>query len=422
MKMTKFFKMPLYLTMGAFMAMGLYACSDENDPGTGGGEGELSEQEQALKNIVTDFANNTAVPTYRGMADAAIELHNACLAMKNAGAGNVTTAQVETAGEAWKKARRYWELSEAWLFGPAGDYNIDPHIDSWPLDKTSMDALLANEEQMSQMDEDGTYVGNNLGFGLQGFHAIEYLLFELQGTGADAKSIAHNVNYTTQELLYMTGVTGDLRNQCVLLEACWAGTENVTAEKQALLEDNELDKGVNYSQVMMNAGQAGSEYVNYLEAVQDLISAGIQNIANEVGNIKIGNPTGLGDPAGGMEEDPGYIESPYSLNSITDFKDNIISIQNAYEGFQSSESYNAGETVIQPSTYTLSAYINSLDADLDERVKKAIDDAYNAISQMKEPFAYWAGRDDAINQAAVDACNTLNDIFFEVDNILSANH
>ena len=272
------------------------------------------------------------------------------------------------------------------------------------------------------MDEDGTYVGNNLGFGLQGFHAIEYLLFELQGTGADAKSIAHNVNYTTQELLYMTGVTGDLRNQCVLLEACWAGTENVTAEKKAILEDNELDKGVNYSQVMINAGQAGSEYVNYLEAVQDLISAGIQNIANEVGNIKIGNPTGLGDPAGGMEEDPGYIESPYSLNSITDFKDNIISIQNAYEGFQSSESYNAGETVIQPSTYTLSAYINSLDADLDERVKKAIDDAYNAISQMKEPFAYWAGRDDAINQAAVDACNTLNDIFFEVDNILSANH
>ena len=40
---------------------------------------------------------------------------------------NGTDAMIVTAGEHWRSARQDWEWSEAFLFGPAGDYGLDPH-------------------------------------------------------------------------------------------------------------------------------------------------------------------------------------------------------------------------------------------------------------------------------------------------------
>ena len=405
MKTKSLLKTSAFILTGMWLTVAMTGCSDDNNstPDTG-----TDTQEAALKNVITDYVDCTIIPTYKGMADASIELHTACLAMRNAGVGNITEELVTTAGEAWIKARRYWELSEAWLYGAAGDYNIDPHIDSWPLDKTAMDNLLNNTAQMEQMDPDGYYVGNMLGYGLLGFHAIEYMLFELDATGST--SLPHAVDYTTQELNYLTAVAGDLRNQCIRLEASWAGMDNITAEKQQILTDAELEPSFNYGSSMKNAGAAGSKYVNYNEAVQELI-VGAQDIADEVGGLKIGNPTGHGE-----EDDPDYIESPYSLNSITDFTDNIISIRNAYEGCQETDSY------IKPVNHSLSAYISTLDKDLDTKVKNAIADAISKIGQMQEPFAKTA-RDpqyDAINQAAISACNNVRDVLNEVLNKLTS--
>lgn len=153
---------------------------------------------------------------------------------------------------------------------------------------------------------------------------------------------------------------------------------------------------------MKTAGTAGSRYVSYAEAVQEII-VGAQDIADEVGNQKIGNPVGSG-----LESDPDYIESPYALNSITDFIDNMRSVRSAYAG---------------PANHTLSAYVRGIDADLDARVLKAIDDAIEAIGKMREPFA--ATSQDAsmrqINLAAVEACNDVNDIFDEVIDLIQKN-
>lgn len=404
MEFKKMIKTSLYFFVGTMMTASMTGCDDDSNTSDNTTQ---SSQEQALQSVINDYVDCTIIPTYRGMADASIELHNACLAMRNAGVGNVTTEMVKTADEAWIKARRYWELSEAWLYGAAGDYNIDPHIDSWPLDKTAMDNLLNNSAQMAQMDPDGYYVGNMLGYGLLGFHAIEYMLFELDATGT--KSLPHHVNYTEPELNYLTAVAGDLRNQCIRLEASWAGMENITDDKQQILTEAELEPSFNYGSSMKNAGSGGSKYVNYNEAVQELI-VGAQDIADEVGGLKIGNPTGHGE-----EDNPDYIESPYSLNSITDFTDNIISIRNAYQGCQETDDY------IKPVSSSLSAYVRSLNPELDTRMKNAIQDAIDKIGQMSEPFAKTA-RDpqyDAINQAAISACNNVTDVLNEVLNLLT---
>lgn len=405
MEFKKMIKNSLYLFVGTMMTASMTGCNDDSNTSD---TTSSSSQEQILQSVITDYVDCTIIPTYRGMADASIELHKACLAMRNAGTGNVTTEMVQTAGNAWIKARRYWELSEAWLYGAAGDYNIDPHIDSWPLDKTAMDNLLNNPAQMAQMDPDGYYVGNMLGYGLLGFHAIEYMLFELDATGTE--SLPHHVNYTEPELNYLAAVAGDLRNQCIRLEASWAGMDHITNDKQQILTDAELEPSFDYGSSMKNAGSGGSKYINYNEAVQELI-VGAQDIADEVGGLKIGNPTGHGE-----EDDPDYIESPYSLNSITDFTDNIISIRNAYQGCQDADDY------IKPVNSSLSSYVQSLNPELDTRMKNAIQDAIDKIGQMREPFAKTA-RDpqyDAINQAAIAACNNVTDVLNEVLNLLTA--
>lgn len=407
------------IILSAFLAasMSMVSCSDDkntpDNPST-----QTDKQEEALKAVVTDYVNNTVVPTYRGLADASMKLADMCDRMCESGVDGLDEATIRSAGEAWIEARRYWELSEAWLYGAAADYNIDPHIDTWPLDKAAMEAMLSNEGQMSHMSDResaGEYVGSSLGQGLLGFHAIEYMLFEPSSTSATTTQPRPASRFTQNELYYLAAVADDLRNCCLRLEASWADEGTVDSKKLQILDDAELSYDKNYGGYMKHAGEAGSIYRNYAHAVQELI-VGAQDIADEVGNQKIGNPVGSGVAA-----DPDYIESPYALNSITDFADNLLSVRNAYCGYITEPGVN--ETYIKTSVHTLSQYVASIDANLDRRVKEAIENALTAIRRMKEPFA--STSQDAslhdINFAAVDACNEVNDIFDEVIDLIQKN-
>ena len=44
-----------------------------------------------------------------------------------------TQAALDLACRDWKTARANWENSEAFLFGAADVYSIDPHTDTWPV-------------------------------------------------------------------------------------------------------------------------------------------------------------------------------------------------------------------------------------------------------------------------------------------------
>lgn len=359
--MKTLFKWPVYMALGALMTTSTIGCSDSEVDET-----NRLTKEATLKEAINPYVNKTVIPTYKAMADASIELYDKCLIMQEAlAAGTLTTAMIKSAGDSWNTSRKHWELSEAFLFGPAADYNIDPHIDSWPLDKTAMDNMLNNAQQMAQMSPE--YVGNNLGYGLLGFHAVEYMLFQLENNETTSAPRAVN-KYTKEEMIYLTSVAGDLRNHCVRLEASWAGMDNISKEKQEILEEAELEPTFNYGESMLNSGLAGSKYKSYQDAAEEIIQ-GCIDIADEVGNTKIGRPVN-----GSSSEDKNYIESPYSLNSIVDFTDNIISIQNAYEGT------NAGDA-------SISDYIKSIDPALDESLRAAIDKAITTIKKIPEPFA-----------------------------------
>jgi predicted lipoprotein len=376
--MNKIIKNASSLLLAMAVVCGFSSCSDNDDPDN---DSELSAKEQAFKNAADPFVNKTVIPTYKAMADAAIQLYDQCVVIRDKfAAGTLTSNDIVTAGNYWKTSRKQWELSEAFLFGPATDHNIDPHIDSWPLDKAAMDDLLADIRSGKSWD-----IENHGGYGLLGYHSIEYILFEL--TNNDTQSQPHSIStYSAEELEYLVAVAEDLRNQCILLESCWAGNDGITAAKQAILEDAELGYNEDYGWMMVNAGQAGSKFKTYQQVAEEIIQ-GCIDIVDEVGNTKIGRPH-----IGSTADDRNYIESPYSLNSIEDFQDNIRSIQNAYCGTYSSDA-------------SVSDYVKSVNSALDTKVRNAITNAITVIGTIPEPFAKTATGTEAAN--AIDACDAL---------------
>jgi hypothetical protein len=93
-----------------------------------------------------------------------------------------------------------------------------------------------------------------------------------------------------------------------------------------------------------------------------------------VGTAKIANPFSAGDIA--------YVESPYSYNSIADFRDNIRSIRNVWLG-------STDKKANQYSFHTFFASVGKAS------VNTAVEGAYVAsiagISNMPAPFVKYCG-------------------------------
>ena len=369
----------------AASALLLVACEKGNTDVT-------SDKEQALQQAVTPYVNNTVSATYSAMADAGMTLLNQCeqiLAAQEAGQ-DYTTLMTQ-ADASWRLMRKHWEQSEAFLYGPASAHNIDPHIDSWPLDFNAMNALLHDADRMAQIEEEGgAYVGDKLGYALKGFHACEYLLFEsvIQDGRAVGTGKPHAANLTHAEAVYLVGIVEDLTQQAILLEYAWAG--EVSEAKQALLDEGEVEPYEdNYGAQMINAGKAGSVYVTYQEVAEEII-AGCIDIAGEVADLKMGNPY-----ISSTAEERDYIESPYSCTSTEDFADNIRSIQHAYCGAKEGDA-------------SVSDYVKKQDAALDAKARKAIEDAITAIEAITDFEATAQGNPQV--KAAIDQVSALEEV------------
>ena len=327
-----------------------------------------TDKEAVLQQAVTPYVQNTVIATYSAMADAALVLlSQAEQILDKVEKSEDYTQLMKDADASWRLMRKHWEQSEAFLYGPAAAHTIDPHIDSWPLDFNAMNALLHNEEQMKQIEEEGgAYVGDKLGYALKGFHAAEYLLFE--SIEKDGRAVGtgkpHATNLTHAEAVYLLGIVEDLTQQAILLEYCWAG--EVNAAKMKILEDGEVDTyEVKYGWQMINAGKPGSTYLTYQEVAEEIV-AGCVDIAGEVADLKMGNPYISSTP-----DERDYIESPYSCTSTEDFADNIRSIQHSYCGALTGD-------------HSVSNYVYRQNPELDAKVHKAIEEAIAAIEAIDD--------------------------------------
>ena len=338
--------------------------------------------------IVKQYLNHTVYPTYASLAEKTDALVENLEALK----ANKTQANVNAATVTFLEARKWWEMSEAFLFGAASDFGIDPHIDSWPLDEDAFNNLMASPNMIAALatDEDGMVAGEQLGNALLGFHGIEFILFR--------EGQPRNVNEITDDMMtYIVAVSRDLRNRCFQLEVSW--NANAPQAHKDLMEELEFNTTVNggrntYGENMTQAGQAGSTFATFTNALE-AIADGCLDIADEVGTSKIGKcHTG---------EDVTYVESPYSQKSITDFHDNIISIKNAYMGGMESQ---------RDESLSVHTYIKEYNAELDTKALNAIENAIAKIDAMKAPFVQFYA--DASAGEAMEACQDLSDVMAEV--------
>ena len=326
-------------------------------------------QEDYLRQVLANLVNNVIVPTYTNLANETEALEKT---LNGLTPNTITQAQINSACDDFKQARKYWEQSEAFLMGAASDFDVDPTIDSWPLNRSLLLSYF-NNGMNDDMLEDATILG---------FHALEFILFrdgqprkvaELQGNDT-YKNFEHISG--AQELAYAQTICTLLKQRTFQLQCAWDGGKNssrLQVVKDAGL-DYQTEKGLSYADNLTKAGVSGSNstFSTLKAAIAQVLSddeGSCVAIANEVGTAKIANPFSAGDVS--------YVESPYSYNSITDFCDNIRSIRNVWLG-------STNETVHQYSFHSFFASVQS--NAVNEKVENAYASAIEGIGNMPSPF------------------------------------
>ncbi len=299
--------------------------------------------------VLDDFTSDVAISQYLDLKNNAATLNSAVLALNT----DATEANIVASRNAWINMRAVWESCEGFLFGPVEDNDYDPQIDTWPTDFNQFDSLMASTNPLEVSDVEA------LPLNLRGYHPIEYIIF---GDHGDRQAI----NLTDRQKKYMVSATASLKGTCDALYASWTQAPE------------------NFGQQVTTAGKGSTKYTSRQEVYLAMVG-GLIGICGEVGDGKMKEPFDA--------LDPNIVESPYSGNSTTDFKNNIIGAQTVYLG------RNGGKG--------LTALVAERNKALDQKLKAQF---AAAISSFDVITAYY---EDAIItqrvqvQQSMDAINTL---------------
>ena len=238
--------------------------------------------------LLDNAANGVIVGTYRDLDQKAAALQTAVAAL----AAAPTPAALAAARQAYRDARAPWEATEAFAFGPVSTLGLDAVIDTWPLNRVDLAALLASTDPLSPASlrpRDG---------GLQGFHPIEFLLF---GNTAN-KALS---SFTAREFLFLTSSAQNLKLATGQLLQAWQAS------------------GGNFAAALGKAGPGSSVYPKQKQAVQELLD-GMVAAADELANSKVERPL--------AQQTTDVEEAKFSQNSKAEFLQNLVGIEAIYTG------------------------------------------------------------------------------------------
>lgn len=315
---------------------------------------------------------------------------------------NGTQEALDAACKQWKIARADWEKSEAFLFGAADEYSIDPHTDTWPVDQAALANVLRDNSIMSDIENKV----KQLNSGLLGYHGIEYVLFR-EGKARDISQ------FTDLEYKYVCAVAKDLYQATCVLQTTWDGsksgnryneTVNYLKSHTSLNDDGDVTDGTlsykNFGEGFKNT--PSEDYESDVDATIQIIE-GARDIISEVAGSKIGLPW--------SGQDNSYIESPYAYNSIIDFYDNIVGCKNALYGQFDATSPTENSLIY----FCLNSDNTTLKSQA-QKVQTTLDDALSKINNMKAPFAL--NYTDASVKSAIDALNALDEALDAMESTL----
>jgi predicted lipoprotein len=331
------------------LVLTIFSCTKE--PATV--ETPLASDETAL--VLRDFSSVVARPVYADLASKteALESSVALFVQSNSESDLISCKQN------WRSAREAWEKSEAFLFGPVATENIDPRIDTWPVNFIDLEGELSGTQAFT-----AEYV-NSLQDALKGFHPIEYLLFGENGN----KSA---VEFTVREKEYLVALAANLKQLTADLNYSWSAAN-----------------ADNYGIHVTNAGSGSTVYETQLAAYEEIVNAMI-GIADEVAAGKISEPF--------LAQDPNLEESPFANNSITDFTNNIRGIEAVYTA-----RYTADGTGIED-------FVRAHNLQLDGLIKLKTAAAIAALQNITVPFGDAITQQPVQVQSAIDAINELKEV------------
>jgi predicted lipoprotein len=309
----------------SFVALAIYVQSCKKD------EVEPIAVIVNTQDIINDISSNINASTYLQLKTNTTDLYAASLVF----ASNSTEQNLNICRDFWKAARSSWEQSEGFIYGPVATENIDPRIDTWPVNFVDLNAQIDGTNQFTD-----TYV-NNLEDALKGFHPIEFLLWGQNGTKT------YN-QFTSREKEYLVALTKNL--------------ETLTAELYNQWNTNLTDSYIHH---FKSPSALNPYYGNKKAVFQEIVNAMI-GICDEVAAGKIGEPF--------INADPSLEESPYAQNSMTDFRNNIKSVQNVYLGKFNADGVGLEDLVRK---YNLS---------LDNMIKAKINTSITALNNITDPF------------------------------------
>jgi len=325
------------LGLSCIAAVALSSCGKDKTPVQ---NTTVDEQE-----VITQFVNVVGKRNYVDIQANANVLNTAVVTFL-ATPNEATLASVRVA---WKNARQPWEQAEGYLFGPVEDNYYDPTMDSWPLNRTDVDALIGSSDAITLTSVDALD-----GFS-KGFHGIEYIIF---GPGGTRKA----ADITPRQKDYLKYTSESLLNTTTTLRDSW------------------LLKPTDYANEIINAGKGSSVF----KTRKDLfitIATQMAAICEEVGTGKMAEPF--------TERDSTKDESSYSHNTTTDFINNIQGVLNVY-----TSTYSGAK-----GTVSLSALVASKNAALDTKIKTQIQTALSAMALITPTFekAIYDNRDKISN-------------------------
>ena len=150
-----------------------------------------------------------------------------------------------------------------------------------------------------------------------------------------------------------------------------------------------------------------------LNCVEQIID-GCLDIANEVGEAKIGDPLALYNS--GQTTDALYaVESWYSWHSREDYSNNIISIYNALTGTRGEQVVSNDQldlTQMNAAANSIYSVVSGVNATMADEVMQAVKTAHDAILAIPQPFRNNINSTEAVDaqRACADLYEALNDL------------
>lgn len=410
--MKKTFKNVLAFAMASVLALGVTSCSSDDDTNGNGS----SNTSTVMSSIVANYVDNIVRPTYSDLAENTQTLYDACQNLyTKRKAGTLTQSDIDAACEAFKNARKYWEQSESFLYGAATDNDIDPHIDSWPLDHSQLVEALNNASIIAGINgsQPDKYVyEQNKDFGsVLGFHGLEFILFR---NGANRTLAALTADYETEtglttvktldECAFAAAISGDLRNMTSLLAYGWIGSSasssilNVINTTSWVVEGTRFagltSKGVSYGEAVIGATTSVGLFTTWQETLSNIYVGGCSKICQEVYTQKLGQAYRVATGQGEAEDAADYIESPYSKRSFQDYQDNIYSIKHSLYG-------NRDDNSSTPESNSLMAFMKNKNYSGYETLNTALNEAIASLETAKNSGKAFI---DAPGDAQVKTC------------------